>query len=174
MIFNSFFYFTPKIDEDYGEFSLDSQCSSDKQDLHLNDEINKKSSKFSIIKADVILAVPDVCSKYLNYVEYFRIEEVQFACKHLHWSHNGSLLKEIKHSSEIYQVAERIVHSLITMAMMINSFSDLCENDQMSLLKYTINEMMIFRSVQCYFSNRDAWIFHMEVKILIKLLLAMK
>lgn len=127
-----------------------------------NDEINKKSTKFSIIQADVIQAVPDVCSKYLNYVEYFRIEEVQFACKHLHWSHNGSLLKEIKHSTEIYQVAERIVHSLITMAMMISSFSDLCENDQMSLLKYSINEMMIFRSVQCYYSNRDAWLFHLE------------
>jgi len=49
------------------------------------------------------------------------------------------------------------IRRLIKMAKKINAFKNMCEEDQVALLKGGCTEMMILRSAMTYDCARDTW-----------------
>lgn len=49
------------------------------------------------------------------------------------------------------------IKRLIKMAKKISAFRDMCQQDQLALLKGGCTEMMIMRSVMTYDDNRNTW-----------------
>lgn len=98
-----------------------------------------------------------------NFIETLRMEEISSACDTMkRWYQGGSVLKEMDNLPEMYQVAELVIKHLITMARMISTFNELCEADQISLLKGSVTEMLILRSIPCYVPEKDAWVFNIS------------
>lgn len=129
-----------------------------------NGQSSNNGNTISIFQTNLNEMAPESISDQYNYIENYRLEELNDACNQLnHWYYNGSILYEMRHLKEIYRVAEHVFQHFISMAKMITAFADLCETDQISLLKYSVTEILILRSVSCFMPNKDAWIFNLDV-----------
>nr|XP_027195831.1 nuclear hormone receptor HR96-like [Dermatophagoides pteronyssinus] len=128
-----------------------------------NGQSSNNGNTISIFQTNLNEMAPESISDQYNYIENYRLEELNDACNQLnHWYYNGSILYEMRHLKEIYRVAEHVFQHFISMAKMITAFADLCETDQISLLKYSVTEILILRSVSCFMPNKDAWIFNLD------------
>jgi len=72
--------------------------------------------------------------------------------------HNPKLL-------QLINLTAVAIKRLIKMAKKITAFRDMCQEDQVALLKGGCTEMMIMRSVMIYDDDRDSW----KVTYMIKL-----
>lgn len=57
----------------------------------------------------------------------------------------------------IINLTEIVIRRLIKMAKRINSFKNLCQEDQIALLKGGCTEMMLLHSVSAYDPDKDSW-----------------
>lgn len=64
--------------------------------------------------------------------------------------HNPKLL-------QLINLTAVAIKRLIKMAKKITAFRDMCQEDQVALLKGGCTEMMIMRSAMIYDDDRDAW-----------------
>lgn len=121
-------------------------------------------NRISVFQLNLNAMAPESISESYNYIETYRLEELADACAQLHhWCNYRSILYEMRNLKEIYRVAEHVFQHFISMAKMVTAFTNLCETDQLSLLKYSVTEILILRSVSCFLPNEDAWIFNLDV-----------
>ncbi|KAH7641136.1 hypothetical protein HUG17_4180 [Dermatophagoides farinae] len=120
-------------------------------------------NRISVFQLNLNAMAPESISESYNYIETYRLEELADACAQLHhWCNYRSILYEMRNLKEIYRVAEHVFQHFISMAKMVTAFTNLCETDQLSLLKYSVTEILILRSVSCFLPNEDAWIFNLD------------
>lgn len=94
-------------------------------------------------------------SKELNWLEKQKIEELVIANEVLKMPLNcgvtdPSLL-------DVINMTDHAIRRLIKMSKRINGFKNLCQEDQIALLKGGCTELMILRSVMSYDSEKECW-----------------
>ena len=122
-------------------------------------------SKTTDLEMNSIRSVPIVrpsLSVY-NFIEELRMQELTFACDLLRpWCHYTKVVHEMEQITEMYEAVDLIIKKVIEMARMITTFKDLCEMEQMALLKSAVTEMIILRSVLNYMPDKDSWVFNLN------------
>src|SRR5699024_4267584 len=120
--------FTAEYHKDLNEDS-NSVCNSD---------VTFVNSKKTDLEMNTMKSVPTVrpsLSVY-NFIEELRMQELTLACDTLrHWCRYGKVVREMVQITEMYEAVELIINKVIGMARMVTTFSDLCEMEQMALLK---------------------------------------
>lgn len=90
------------------------------------------------------------------------MQELQMACDLLRpWCRYGKVAHEMLQVNQMYEAVEQIINKVIEMSRLVTSFKDLCELEQMTLLKGAVTEMIILRSVLNYMPDKDSWVFNL-------------
>ena len=97
-----------------------------------------------------------------NFIEELRVQELTIACDMLsHWCQYRKIVTELKKIEEMFEAVEIIVKKVIQMARMVTTFKELCEMEQIALLKGSVTEMIILRSVLNFVPEEDSWLFNL-------------
>lgn len=97
-----------------------------------------------------------------NFIEELRMQELSSACDLLRpWTRYRKVVHEMSQVNQMYEAVEQIINKVIEMSRMVTTFKDLCEMEQMALLKGAVTEMIILRSVLNYMPDKDSWVFNL-------------
>jgi len=110
-------------------------------------------------------SVPDVKASLsvYNFIEELRMQELTAACGLLHhWCEYRNVSHEMLEVGEILTAVEAIIKKVIEMARMVTTFKELCEMEQIALLKGAVTEVIILRSVLNYVPEKDSWVFNLD------------
>lgn len=97
-----------------------------------------------------------------NFIEELRMQELHMACDLLRpWCRYNKVVHEMLQVNQMYDAVEQIINKVIEMSRLVTTFKDLCEMEQMTLLKGAVTEMIILRSVLNYMPDKDSWVFNL-------------
>jgi len=114
-------------------------------------------------------------SKDLNKAERCKLSELLSACQALNTPVDAEGPIKGSETSDpslinVINLTDVAIRRLIKMSKKISGFKNMCQEDQIALLKGSCTEMMILRSVVSYDPDRDSWnIPHSNVSYNIKL-----
>lgn len=94
----------------------------------------------------------------LQEIENDRLEELKNACLLLRNPYS-QIVNETNHLGDALKVTEAAIRRLIKMSKRLSAFNRLSQNDQISLLKSSIIEMMCIRATTSYNSENNYWYF---------------
>lgn len=98
-----------------------------------------------------------------NFIEELRMQELTIACDTLRpWGQYQKVVGEMAQLTEMYEAAEKVITKVIEMAQMVTTFQDLCKNEQQTLLKGAVTEMVILRAVLNYIPEENTWVFNLR------------
>ena len=137
-----------------GEHTTSSSSSSSSgSNCNISSSIRTGSGGASVVKPSL--------SVY-NFIEELRMQELSSACDLLRpWTRYRKVVHEMSQVNQMYEAVEQIINKVIEMSRMVTTFKDLCEMEQMALLKGAVTEMIILRSVLNYMPDKDSWVFNL-------------
>jgi hypothetical protein len=93
----------------------------------------------------------------LNAIENSRLDELSIAVSFINQPPMKSITSETTDLKEFIKWTDRAIRKIIMMCKQISSFINLCQDDQIALLKPAITEIIILRSCKKFNFESEYW-----------------
>ncbi|XP_054153969.1 nuclear hormone receptor HR96-like [Oppia nitens] len=140
------------------------KVEDDDNDDDISPDVYQKAVELEFAVLPIARTVGDNSGQF-NELEYNRLTELFSALNimQIKIPENGVPLSNMEEMCQLMAVkVDTEIRNLVTVSKGLSAFNNMCENDQISLLKYGSLEIFCMRSVLTYDYSNDSWTLVME------------